>query len=316
MKTARRIFGISLTIALVAAFGFCFFATAKTFSKLKVSALADAENHAILASSTRKASLILPVSYWQQTPDSCANQYDTFLSDSAKSHQFEWTKCDYYREALEQNLVKSTLGSDNLPVFNRSGNYVVNRGINEASFYRWFHSTDTSVSKSGILQFEYSSDDDSYHFDGQKFQPLGDNLFTMSLVVPFYATAESKISLTADDDTWIFLNSDLIIDLGGVHEPISQDYNLPNDGILRVFHANRDSSSSVFSLRLSHAYINMADPLIAGNDSDYAVPLGETSSYAPGRSRAIVATITIELCVLFVLVLVAPFIIKFALKRR
>lgn len=315
MKSKRKILSTCLIVGVIAAFALCFFSTANTFSKLKTSAVADAHSEVTLASANRKASLTLPVSYWRQTSDPCGNQYDAYRSKFAKSRQFEWTKCGYYRESLEKGIVSFVLGPDGLPVFSRSGELITNRGIDEESFYRWFHNTAESTYESNFLQFEYSSDDDSYRFESQKFWPFNEDLFTMSVVIPFYADDSGQVSITADDDTWIFLNDELIIDLGGVHRPISEVYELQNEGVLRIFHANRDSRDSVLSFQLSHARINTSDPLIAGND-DYIKPLGETSSYNPGHSRAIVATITIEFCVLMVLVLVTPFIIKFALKRR
>ena len=64
------------------------------------------------------------------------------------------------------------------------------------------------------------------------------------------------IQFEGDDDAWIFLNNELVIDLGGMQPGVKQVIKLDRlgltDGDLYSFHlffANRQSNSSSFKLR-------------------------------------------------------------------
>ncbi|QQS06175.1 MAG: fibro-slime domain-containing protein [Fibrobacterota bacterium] len=64
-----------------------------------------------------------------------------------------------------------------------------------------------------------------------------------------------KFSVTGDDDTWVFVDSQLVVDMGGTHPAQTQSIPLePRSGgigtfvSLDIFHCDRQSNESVFAL--------------------------------------------------------------------
>lgn len=88
--------------------------------------------------------------------------------------------------------------------------------------------------------------------------------FTTELRIRFqhHAGAASSFQFIGDDDVWVFLNNKLIIDLGGVHVPESDFFQLSSDleaeyGLvdgesyeIAVFHAERKEEGSSFGISL------------------------------------------------------------------
>ena len=101
------------------------------------------------------------------------------------------------------------------------------------------------------------------------------HLFTFNLGVPVRVLADGneEFSIYADDDTWVYIGDKIVIDMGGVHEATTARFKINNEGevysavngeefaysgvkltrdtgaIVRIFHADRDSTESVFSMR-------------------------------------------------------------------
>ncbi|MFW5960359.1 MAG: fibro-slime domain-containing protein, partial [Chitinivibrionales bacterium] len=122
--------------------------------------------------------------------------------------------------------------------------------------------TFTHIEGSNKYRFE---DDSFFPLDGRRFgeewnfaegdNPLHNYSFTMELKWAFTKEPDMEFSFTGDDDMWVFVNDELALDLGGIHQPVSGSFNLDNmtkfeslengDSCgLSIFYAERHSSNS------------------------------------------------------------------------
>ena len=347
---------ITITLAtLVAAIGFTFFSINSTFDNLSDSISASATD-AVLASTNLSVDSItaIPVAYFSQIADPCVNLYDANSKTALESRQFEWTECGYRYNAFEQGLVEQNLDDDYLPIATSSGNLTANRGINATNFNRWFHATaDQSEMVSKTIDLKYSAVEKTFSFSASNFQPLENSkLFTMNVAIPFVAlnSGDEIFEITADDDTWVFVGNQLVLDMGGVHEAMTGTLTIRANGeigaaingeelaysgiqleegagsVIRIFHANRDGAESTFKITFKNMYLNIFNTSIASNDNGviaynesdptYVAPLGESKVVSPDHSRAILTSVIAQFFILGILLILAPIIIRFAIERR
>lgn len=265
----------------------------------------------------------VPVAYYSQVADECVNLYDNSIAArlALKSRQFEWTSCGDYHDVIETGLIEGELNEEYLPVA-VGGSLTANRGVKGENFQRWFRAVQ-GVSESRVDNFILSFEDGAYVFDDENFQPV-EGLFTMSFGLPFMATlsGEEEFEITADDDTFVFLGNRLVIDMGGIHSATTGRFvikenaevyagvgdeslaytgvNLKESGVIRVFHANRDSRSSVFKMRISGMTLNTKedtegvlvqyDPMNPG----YMAPLGTNLVVEMNQAKVLAIANTIK----------------------
>lgn len=319
------------------------------------------EPEAILASAgvENGADIGLPVAYFDQRSDECVNLYDTG-NNALRERQFEWQSCGYNYSQIEQGLVEYELGEDYWPVA-VGGKLLPNRGLKDMS--RWFNSVEgKSKEYTGKINLAYKTNGTTeFAFINGEFYPLdevefsaGDSvnkdghnhLFTMSFAVPFtvMASGDESLEITADDDTFVFVGRELVLDMGGVHEATKARLAIHENGevytavdsgelaysgiqvekgqgsILRIFHADRDASESVFKLRLVGMNLNLVQTQIAGSndggvqvaydptDPSYVAPLGESSVFRPDGTKgyliaATILSVVIVTCAMFTAIL-------------
>lgn len=174
------------------------------------------------------------------------------------------------------NCVKKTLGEDNKPVLNtdRSKKCAISQ------FSDWFNDTDNNQSMNLSLTLTEDASG-AYTFDSAKtpltditpyyggFFPVDNQLlgnegrkhnyhFTFEGHSEFTYQKGQSFSFRGDDDVWIFINKELVADLGGIHAAIQRSFNLDNLGLvegevydLDLFFAERHTTHSNFKFRSS-----------------------------------------------------------------
>lgn len=299
--------------------------------------LAKTQADAILAKVdlSSDTAVAVPILYYSQVADGCTNMYDTWGQATVFARQFEWESCGYYRSEVETGLVEMGLGADYLPVA-VGGTGTPNRGVSGDNFKRWFSVVEgQSKNYAGTLGLKYNAETTSFSYRNAEFYPLSeitgeDGLFTLNLGVPFRALlgGDEEFVITADDDTWVFVGKELVIDMGGVHDAATGRFKIDEEGkiysgvdgnfeytgvklkadedaIVRVFHANRNSKSSVFEMEFKNMVLNITSTRLAQGDTgvevaydpdnpSYVAPLGESMVIGPNMKRSFAVAIVVQ----------------------
>ena len=299
---------------------------------------------AILASAgvEDNARVALPVAYYDQRADKCVNLYDIDKRDALYARQFEWASCGYEAQEVEQGLVEYYLSDDYLPI-GVGGELTPNRGVTDIA--RWFTGVDgKSKSYPGTIELKYSSNSAEFWFTSKEFYPLDradfsvadfvnndghNHLFTMNFAVPFTVLLNGNESfrITADDDTFVFLDDKLIIDMGGIHEATTGKMTINENGevytsvlgedfaysgvnlesgdgtMVRIFHADRDARDSVFEIDFTGMSSSVMNTEIANgggvqiaydpSDPTFVAPLGVSRVFSPDNTKGYFVMATI-----------------------
>ena len=336
-----KIFSFVLLVVTATAMGLVFSGISITVGEFSTE-IAQRRADVILASAELDEETVMsvPIVYYDQKMDECVNLYDMETQAALNARQFEWKSCGYYNNEFETDMVESELDAQYLPVA-VGGSLLSNRGIN---FKRWFSVVDgVSKSYAGTLNFIYNPAIASFKYMNEEFYPLDEiasselwedghnHLFTLNLGVPFQvlANGEEKFTVTADDDTWVFIGKDLVLDMGGIHGAMSGSFMINDTGevytaiededfaysgvklkvgegtIVRVFHADRNSEDSVFKLNLNSMLPNITNSSLARSDGGvevaydptdpaYVAPLGESLRVDPDHTKSLTLAITIQ----------------------
>ena len=317
-----QIISISILALTVVAMGGIlggFIGTAQEISATKE----DNKVDVILASANinNSTNVSVPILYYDQEKDACLDIYNISMNESVSNRQFEWSDCGYYNSEVEAGMVSSKLDDQYLPVAT-GGSLLENRGVNGENFKRWFNQVEgKSKSYAGTMNLSYNSETGSFEYKNENYYPLDDitmksdefgnkahnHLFTLNLGVPFQALLNGgeKFVISADDDTWVFVGDTLVLDMGGVHDTISGNFIINEDGevyasvngedlaftgvklksgessIVRIFHADRNGISSEFNLDFVNMLLNITNTSIVQVTSIASEDGGVEVAYDP-----------------------------------
>ncbi len=183
----------------------------------------------------------------------------------------------------DHKIVKNTLGIDGKPVYD--GAYLpsdVKSTHGPAAFSSWYNDVSgVNISHSFGITLDNTGHPDVYTYDNPSFFPAdafagpngeanlsGHNFgFTYELATDFTYVAGQKFTFTGDDDVFVFINNQKVIDLGGVHASESATVDLNTLGLtagnnynMSVFFAERHTTESHFRIDTNIKSLTTAVP--------------------------------------------------------
>ena len=219
----------------------------------------------------------------------CGSVLDVVYRDFSEAHpDFEMP---FRGDVVRRGLIESTLGTDRKPVFKDRVGRPPLKGSPTAidpdwqppdpvitsadSFKQWYNTSDINRefakklpladTGSGIFAYESSAFFPLSPTEGFGITPKAGNgqgmnfLFTTEVHVQFRYGAGQKFTFRGDDDLWIFVNGQLALDLGSMHnaeegtidfdaQAASLNIVLGGSYAMDIFHAERHTSASNFKI--------------------------------------------------------------------
>jgi len=188
----------------------------------------------------------------------------------------------------DRGIVTATLGSDGKPVYAHQGGTTPTTN-GQAEYDKWYNDVPGVnmtyllglhfVPNGKVVTFAASINNqgvpDSSYFplDGQGFGNQGENhnfSFTTEIHTSFTYNGGETFTFQGDDDVWVYINNQRVIDLGGIHAQETQTVNLDaqagtlgitvgNVYSLAVFNAERHTTQSNFRIDTTMAFTNCGE---------------------------------------------------------
>jgi fibro-slime domain-containing protein len=179
--------------------------------------------------------------------------------------------------ADDPGIVASTLGPDGKPAYaNATGNSPSTHG--KAYFDQWYNDV-PGVNMSYILALHLVNDANGvptfaatlpnssfFPLDNQGFGNEGQNhnfAFTTEIHTAFSYKGGEQFTFSGDDDLFVFINNQRVINKGGRHAQESQTVLIDSLGLtlgnvydIAVFHAERHTNQSNFEIQTTLSFVN------------------------------------------------------------
>jgi len=138
-------------------------------------------------------------------------------------------------------------------------------------FYNWYNNTAINSSANYAITLNNGGSGNVYSYSNNSFFPIDNQLFgnegnshnyhfTYEVHTDFTYTGGESFTFFGDDDLWVYINNQLVIDLGGVHTSASKTVNLDTLSLtlgqtydFDLFFAERHTSQSNFMMETSIA---------------------------------------------------------------
>lgn len=140
--------------------------------------------------------------------------------------------------SVDNGITTSTLGPDRKPVYASAGTTPTTSG--KENFDQWYRDVDgvnLPAEYAITLELVPDSDPPVYRYANNSFFPIDGELwgnegqphnywFTYELHSSFTYQGGETFNFTGDDDVWVYINDQKVIDLGGVHGAMSASVSL------------------------------------------------------------------------------------------
>lgn len=166
--------------------------------------------------------------------------------------------------------VTGRLGLDDKPIFNASARPLGFSGA--ANFNQWWQNVPgVNVSQvSSVYLVETAAGSRVFDYASDAFYPAGpgNDDFTLEIHSYFIYQPGQAFDFVSADDLWVYIDDRLVVDLGGLHDPMSAHVDLDTLGLtagqpysLALFHAQRQiDDESVLHIRLDMAGRSVPEP--------------------------------------------------------
>ncbi|MCL2002086.1 fibro-slime domain-containing protein [Candidatus Saccharibacteria bacterium] len=261
---------------------------------------------AYLLSDANPETITVPVAYYDQRSEPCGLPH--------AQRQFEYTRCQIYG-SLAQGLVQTRLGVDGKPVSafataaQAAGQAPENRGLFGDGFRRFFNEVEGKSQRvDDTITFNRVGAGNTYTFGGPNFFPLNGNEFsqgdysvnsnnyhfTAMTSFPFEVqlSGDERWEFRGDDDVWVFINNQLVLDIGGLHTAIDGWFVINADGSLTT---NVDGKAGWLDLGLKQGDIaHLSFFYVERSTSDANCLITISNMVWPIRAEATITAETID----------------------